>query len=100
MPRWTIGRWLAISQFETALSARRVSQRVLSQEGGGLGSGFVYDKQGHIITNNHVVDKADRIRVKFTPVSTPLFPGHPLPELAWSEIAYSAYCYVMPRAIT
>ena len=40
--------------------------------------------------------KAIRVRVKFTPVEIPLFPGHPLPELAWSEIRYSAYCYVMP----
>jgi hypothetical protein len=40
---------------------------------------------------------AIRIRIKFTPVEIPLFPGHPLPELAWSEIAYSAYCYVMPE---
>ena len=24
-----------------------------------LGSGFVYDKQGHIITNNHVIDGAE-----------------------------------------
>lgn len=38
-----------------------------------------------------------RVRVKFTPVDTPLFPGHPLPESAWSEISYSAYCFVMPR---
>jgi hypothetical protein len=38
-----------------------------------------------------------RIRVKFTPVDTPLFPGHPLPELAWSEIGYSVYCFVMPQ---
>lgn len=29
------------------------------------GSGFVYDKNGHIITNNHVVDEAVRIRVTF-----------------------------------
>lgn len=28
------------------------------------GSGFIYDKQGHIITNNHVVENADRIIVK------------------------------------
>ena len=38
-----------------------------------------------------------RIRVRFTPVSTPLFPGRPLPELAWSEIRYTAYCYVTPK---
>jgi hypothetical protein len=37
-----------------------------------------------------------RVRVKFTPVSIPLFPGHPIPELAWSEIGYDAYCFVMP----
>jgi len=30
-----------------------------------LGSGVVVDKAGYILTNNHVVDKADRIKVKF-----------------------------------
>jgi hypothetical protein len=39
---------------------------------------------------------AIRIRVKFTPVPIPLFPGNPEPELAWSEIRYDAYSYVMP----
>jgi hypothetical protein len=38
-----------------------------------------------------------RIRVRFTPVEIPLFPGQPLPELAWSEIRYTAYSYVTPR---
>ena len=37
-----------------------------------------------------------RVRVKFTPVHLPLFPGNPEPELAWSEIRYDAYSYVMP----
>jgi S1-C subfamily serine protease len=32
----------------------------------GEGSGFVYDKQGHIITNNHVVAGADQVRVTFS----------------------------------
>jgi hypothetical protein len=41
--------------------------------------------------------KTIRVRVKFTPVPTPLFPGHPLPELAWSEMRYTAYSFVMPR---
>jgi hypothetical protein len=41
---------------------------------------------------------AIRIRIRFTPVRTPLFPGHPLPELAWSELRYTAYCFVMPPA--
>jgi S1-C subfamily serine protease len=36
------------------------------QEGGGTasGSGFVIDTEGHMLTNNHVVEGADQIRVK------------------------------------
>src|SRR5262249_43334596 len=29
----------------------------------GLGSGFAIDKNGHILTNNHVVEGADRVQV-------------------------------------
>ncbi|MGI8963307.1 MAG: DUF2961 domain-containing protein [Thermomicrobiales bacterium] len=39
---------------------------------------------------------AIRVRVEFTPVQRPLFPGHPIPELAWSEIRYDAWCFVLP----
>ena len=39
-------------------------------DGGGeheaLGSGFIVDSRGYIITNNHVVDKADKIYVKIS----------------------------------
>jgi serine protease Do len=39
-------------------------------QGGGtrraLGSGYIVDKRGYIITNNHVVDKADHIYVKLS----------------------------------
>jgi serine protease Do len=31
---------------------------------GGIGTGFIIDKSGHIITNNHVVEDADNIKVK------------------------------------
>ncbi len=35
------------------------------QEGGtATGSGFVIDQEGHLLTNNHVVEGADRIQVK------------------------------------
>jgi S1-C subfamily serine protease len=38
---------------------------VLIQTNLGLGSGFVYDTEGHIITNHHVIDGADTIEVTF-----------------------------------
>jgi S1-C subfamily serine protease len=37
-----------------------------SQVTGALGSGFVWDKQGHIVTNNHVVAEASTINVVFS----------------------------------
>jgi hypothetical protein len=41
--------------------------------------------------------KSIRVRVKFTPVSRPLFPGYALQDLAWSEMRYTAYSFVMPK---
>lgn len=38
-----------------------------------------------------------RVRIQFIPVTTPLFPGAPPQELAWSEIRYNAYCFVTPK---
>ncbi len=37
-----------------------------------------------------------RVRVKFTPAAIPLYPGQPLPELAWTQLRYDAYCFVEP----
>lgn len=36
----------------------------------GSGSGFVWDQEGHIVTNNHVVDGADEIEVTFSDGTT------------------------------
>lgn len=43
-----------------------VAIQTLTTDGGGLGSGFVYDKQGHIITNYHVVEGATDLEVDFS----------------------------------
>ena len=44
-----------------------VAIRVLAADGSGsLGSGFVYDGLGHIVTNYHVVEGASRAEVDFT----------------------------------
>jgi hypothetical protein len=39
-----------------------------------------------------------RVRVRFAPVSRPLFPGRPVPPLGWSEIRYDAFCFVAPQS--
>ena len=57
----------------TVFSAGRVGQGGQGGPGGpgagairerSLGSGVIVDPKGYIVTNRHVVDKADRIRVK------------------------------------
>jgi len=40
---------------------------------------------------------AIHLRIRFMPVLTPLYPGYPVAELAWSEIRYDAYCFVLPN---
>ena len=42
-----------------------VAIEVTTSQGGGLGSGFVYDTQGHIVTNYHVVEGAKTVEVDF-----------------------------------
>ncbi|MFF4577358.1 trypsin-like peptidase domain-containing protein [Streptomyces sp. NPDC001389] len=43
-----------------------VTLHVSGGEGGGTGTGFVLDEQGHILTNNHVVADAKDITVTFS----------------------------------
>jgi Protein of unknown function (DUF2961) len=42
--------------------------------------------------------KAIWVRIKFTPVNRPLFPGYPVGERAWSEMKYTAYSFITPKA--
>lgn len=42
-----------------------VSIRVLTESGDGLGSGFVYDEQGHILTNYHVIEGQTDLEIDF-----------------------------------
>ena len=47
-----------------------INGKSLGSQSTRMGSGFVYDKQGHIITNNHVIDGANTADVKFVDGNT------------------------------
>lgn len=47
-----------------------INGKALEDQSTRLGSGFVYDKQGHIITNNHVVANAKTVDVTFVDGNT------------------------------
>lgn len=58
-----------------------------------LGSGFVWDTQGHIITNSHVVDGADQIAVTFadgTTVTGKVIGADPASDLAVIQVSAPA----------
>lgn len=48
-----------------AINPGVVAIRALSENGGGLGTGFVWDQAGHIVTNYHVVESATDLEVDF-----------------------------------
>jgi len=62
----TAGRQeVLVSLYEQVLPGI-VSLQVVGDSGGALGSGFVYDDRGHILTNYHVVEGATQLEVDFT----------------------------------
>lgn len=61
--------------------------------GGGTGSGFVLDTEGHIVTNHHVIDGAEQIVVRFaddTTVEAELVGGDADSDLAAIRVDVSA----------
>ena len=52
-------------QLYQSVSPGVVSIQVYSGSGSGIGSGFVIDKEGHIVTNYHVVERAEEVEVHF-----------------------------------
>lgn len=56
---------VSLAQMYEAVTPSIVYVSVATQAGGGTGSGFVIDTEGHIVTNNHVVEDAQYISVTF-----------------------------------
>src|SRR4030067_2930109 len=76
----------ALSDLYQQVNPGVVSLRVFTAEGGALGSGFVVDTQGHIVTNLHVVTGATEVEVDFPPGQTAhgqVMAGDPDSAPAW-----------------
>jgi len=62
----SVGQQEALVNLYESVMPGIVSLQVVGDQGGSLGSGFVYDDQGHILTNYHVVEGASQLEVDFT----------------------------------
>jgi putative serine protease PepD len=78
-----------VSALYERVSPGVVSIDVTTAQGGGTGSGFVLDRAGYILTNDHVVDGAQTVRVHFdkgSPVGARVVGTDPSTDLALLKI--------------
>ena len=68
----------------------------------GFGSGFLVDSEGHIVTNNHVIQGADRIRISFedgTSVEAEILGTNPANDLAMLKVSSDAGKDIKPLTL-
>jgi S1-C subfamily serine protease len=84
------GAPLDVAELYESVSAGVVFVQAGGGQGQASGSGFVIDDEGHIITNQHVVDGASEFRVRFgedgEPVEAELLGDDPAVDLALLKI--------------
>jgi putative serine protease PepD len=80
------GAALDVADLYTRVQAGVVFVQAGAAGQGASGSGFVIDEEGHIVTNDHVVEGADRFRVRFgesgEPIEAELLGADPSVDLA------------------
>ena len=82
-----------VVQITSTAGSSTSSTGQFQQSSQSLGSGFVLDKQGHIVTNFHVIDGATSIQVRFSNDDTlkaTLVGGDPSTDLALLKVDASA----------
>ena len=65
----------------------------------GFGSGFLIDTEGHIVTNNHVIQQADRVRIRFkdgTSAEAQILGTNPANDLALVKVPREAVAGIEP----
>jgi len=82
-----------VVQITSTLGSSTSSTGQFQQSSQALGSGFVLDKEGHIVTNYHVIDGATSIEVRFSNDDTlkaTLVGGDPSTDVALLKVDASA----------
>lgn len=65
----------------------------------GFGSGFLIDSEGHVVTNNHVIQQGDRVRVSFqdgTSAPAEILGTNPANDLALLKVPSEAVAGIKP----
>lgn len=84
--RRTINLFAATAPSVVAIQAlSHASPLELSAAEGGAGSGFVWDREGHVVTNHHVIASAARIMVILDDGRS--FPARMIGEAPWADLA-------------
>ena len=68
----------------------------------GFGSGFLIDSEGHIVTNNHVIQGADRVRISFqdgTSAEAEILGTNPANDLALLKVNSEAVAHIKPLTL-
>ena len=68
----------------------------------GFGSGFLIDSEGHIVTNNHVIQGADRVRISFqdgTSAEAEILGTNPANDLALLKVNSEAVAHIRPLTL-
>ncbi len=68
----------------------------------GFGSGFLIDSEGHIVTNNHVIQGADRVRIAFQDHSSAeaeILGTNPANDLALLKVNSEVVAHIKPLTL-
>lgn len=89
----------ALTEIYDGVNPSVVSIVAVTPRGGSQGSGFVWDLEGHVVTNNHVVAGATDIQLEFydgTLVSAELVGSDPYSDLAVLRAADVSEDFLLP----
>ena len=78
-----------VHQVATDVGRATVGLRVRGRRGQGTGSGFIVSPDGYIVTNNHVIEGADQVKVSLADkreFEAEITEQHPDERIAWRSI--------------